>query len=127
MKHVTAREPVYESLHALNHDFEGVLAELARLHEFGMFNQDLTNILRGFVKETRAWANFELLQILLLREQDDLARFRRLRKRWLKKLQDPNDVPIKAKRLPKKGQKASGKKGQRKGGEAEDEFEQARR
>ena len=75
MKHLATREPVYESLNALNHDFECVLAELARLHELGMFNRDLANILRIVVKETRAWANFELVEILLQREQDDWTRF----------------------------------------------------
>jgi len=113
MTHRATREPVYESLAAMNHDFECVLAELARLHELGMLNQDLANILRTVVKETRAWTNFDLLQILLLREQDDLARFRRLRNRWLKKQQSPNDVPLTEKR-----RKAAGKKGRRKQPEA---------
>src|SRR5258708_6899062 len=40
-----------------------------------MFNRDLANILRIVVKETRAWANFELVEILLQREQDDWTRF----------------------------------------------------
>ena len=114
MKHLATREPVYESLHALNHDFECVLAELARLHELGMFNQDLANILRIVVKETRAWANFELVEILQQREQDDWTRFGRLHRRWEKKLQDPNDVLIEAKLLMEKQRKAAGKKGQRK-------------
>ena len=114
MKHLATREPVYESLNALNHDFECVLAELARLHELGMFNRDLANILRIVVKETRAWANFELVEILQQREQDDWARFGRLHRRWEKKLQDPNDVLIEAKLLMEKRGKAAGKKGQRK-------------
>jgi len=110
MKHRATKEPVYESLHALNHGFEWVLTELARLHELGMFNQDLTNILRVVVKETRAWANFELLEILHQREQDDWTRFGRLHRRWEKKLQDPNDVLIEAKLLMEKQQKAVAKK-----------------
>jgi len=114
MKHLAARLHVYQSLHALNHDFEQVLSELARLQELGMFNQDLANILRVVVKETRAWANFELLEILQQREQDDWTRFGRLHRRWEKKLQDPNDVLIEAKLLMEKPRKAAGKKGQRK-------------
>jgi len=114
MTHRATREPVYESLAAMNHDFECVLAELARLHELGMFNQDLANILRIVVKETRAWANFELVEILQQREQDDWTRFGRLHRRWEKKLQDPNDVLIEAKLLMEKQRKAAGKKGQRK-------------
>ena len=118
MKHRATRESVYESLNALNHDFECVLAELARLHELGMFNQDLANILRIVVKETRAWANFELVEILQQREQDDWNRFGRLHRRWEKKLQDPNDVLIEAKHLMEKRGKAAGKKGRRKRGGA---------
>src|SRR5712671_1588229 len=110
MKQPATRLPVYEILHALNRDFEQVLAELARLHELGMFNRDLENILRIVVKETRAWANFELVEILLQREQDDWTRFGRLHRRWEKKLQDPNDVLIEAKLLMEKQRKAAGKK-----------------
>ena len=114
MTHRATREPVYESLAAMNHDFECVLAELARLHELGMFNRDLANILRIVVKETRAWANFELVEILQQREQDDWTRFGRLHRRWEKKLQDPNDVLIEAAVVIEKRRKAAGKKGQRK-------------
>ncbi len=121
MTHRATREPVYESLAAMNHDFECVLAELARLHELGMFNRDLANILRIAVKETRAWANFELVEILQQREQDDWTRFGRLHRRWEKKLQDPNDVLIEAKHLMEKRGKAAGKKGQRKRRGAESE------
>ena len=120
MTHRATREPVYESLNALNHDFECVLAELARLHELGMFSRDLANILRIVVKETRAWANFELVEILQQREQDDWTRFGRLHRRWEKKLEDPNDVLIEAKLLMEKRGKA-GKKGRRKRGGAEAE------
>jgi DNA-directed RNA polymerase specialized sigma54-like protein len=114
MKQHASRLPVYEALHALNRDFEQVLAELARLHELGMFNRDLANILRIVVQETRAWANFELVEILQQREQDDWTRFGRLHRRWEKKLQDPNDVLIEAKLLMEKQRKAAGKKGKRK-------------
>jgi hypothetical protein len=128
MKHLAAREPVYESLNALNHDFECVLFELGRLQELGVFNRDLGNILRVIVQKTRAWANLESVEALRPREQDDLAHFDRLHRRWReKKLEDPYDVIIEAKRLMEKGQKAAGKKGRRKRRDAEDEFERARR
>jgi len=104
MTHRATREPVYESLNALNHDFECVLAELARLHELGMFNRDLANILRIVVKETRAWANFELVEILQQREQADWTRFGRLH----------NDTLNKAKSFLAKRRKAAGKKRRRK-------------
>src|SRR5258708_33626631 len=108
------REPVYESLAAMNHDFECVLAELARLHELGMFNRDLANILRIVVKETRAWANFELVEILQQREQDDWTRFGRLHRRWEKKREKPHDALLEAKVLMEKQRKEAGKKERRK-------------
>ena len=108
------RLPVYENLHFLNQDFQQVLNDIARLQELGVFQRDLGHIFSVVVKETRAWANFELLEILLQREQDDWTRFGRLHRRWEKKLQDPNDVLIEAKLLMEKRRKATGKKGQRK-------------
>jgi hypothetical protein len=108
------RLPVYENLHALNRDFEQVLIDLARLQELGVFQRDLGYILSVVVKETRAWANFELAEILQLREQDAWAYFGRLHARWEKRLRDPNDVLIEAKLLLKKRRKAAGKKGGRK-------------
>src|SRR5258706_2369365 len=87
---------------------------------FSVSNRDLETILRIVVKETRAWANFELVEILQQREQDDWTRFGRLHRRWEKKLQDPNDVLIEAKLLMEKRGKA-GKKGRLKRGRAEAE------
>ena len=108
------RLPVYETLFALNRGFEQVLADFARLQELGVFQRDLGHIFSVVVKETRAWANFELVEILQLREQDDWTHFGRLHNRWEKKLRDPNDVLIEAKLLMEKQRKAAGKKGKRK-------------
>src|SRR5258707_3771778 len=108
------RLPVYETLHFLNQDFQQVLNDIARLQELGVFQRDLGHIISVVVKETRAWANFELAEILQQREQDDWTHFGRLHNRWEKKLRDPNDVLIEAKLLMEKRRKATGKKGQRK-------------
>ena len=113
------RLPVYENLHALNRDFEQVLADLAKLQELGVFQRDLGHIFSVVVKETRAWANMELAELLQMREQDAWAYFGRLHDRWEKKLKDPNDVLIEAARLMEKRRKAAArKKAQRKAGGA---------
>jgi hypothetical protein len=109
------RLPVYESLHALNRDFGQVLADLARLQELGVFQHDHGNIISVVVKETRAWANLELVEPLQMEEEDAWAYFGRLRRRWEKKLEDPNDVLIEAARLMEKRRKAAEKKRRKQG------------
>src|ERR1700736_1043882 len=64
------RLPVYENLFALNRDFELVLTDMARLQQLGVFQRDLGYNLSVVVKETRAWANFEMAEFLQMREQD---------------------------------------------------------
>ena len=47
MKYPAGRLPVYETLFALNRDFEQVLAHFERLQKLGMFHQrELGNIFR---------------------------------------------------------------------------------
>jgi len=112
MKHPAGRLLVYESLHALNRDFEQVLADLARLQELGMFQQrDFGKVFPAIIQETRAWANMELVEALQPLEQDDLTHFSRLHidvlneaERWQKK----------ERKERKKRKKAAAKKGQRK-------------
>jgi hypothetical protein len=109
------RLAVYENLYALNRDFGEVLADLAKLQELGVFQHDRGNIISVVVKETRAWANLELVELLQMQEQDDHAWFGRLHRRWEKTWEDPNDVLREAKHLLEKRRKAAArKKAQRK-------------
>ena len=105
-----ARLAVYENLHALNRDFEQVLADLARLQELGVFQHDRFTIFRIMVQETRAWANMVVAELLQMREEDDLGYFGRLHRRWEKKREDPNDVLLEAKALLEKRRKAAARK-----------------
>jgi hypothetical protein len=100
MKHPAGRLLVYESLYALNRDFEQVLAHLTRLQELGMFQRYLGNVFPVIVQETRAWANFEVFEALQPREQEDLTHFSRLH----------SDVLNEVERWQKKREKAAGKK-----------------
>lgn len=114
LKRPVRRLAVYENLHALNRDFEQVLADLAKLQELGVIQRHLGNIFQIAVQQTRAWANQELVEVLQMREQDDRAWFGRILRRWQKKREDPNDILIEARRLMEKRRKAAAKKGQRK-------------
>jgi hypothetical protein len=78
MNHLANRLVIYETLYALNRDFEQVVAHLERLQELGMFERWLGNVFPIIVQETRAWANFEVFEALQPREQEDLKHFGRL-------------------------------------------------
>ena len=111
MKHPAGRLLVYESLYALNRDFEQVLADLARLQELGVFERDFGNVFPAIIQETRAWANMELVEALQPLEQEDLTHFSRLH----------IDVLNEAERWQKKRRKKAGKKRRQKRGGAESE------
>ncbi len=74
---------IYEALVALNHNFEEILVGVDRLHDLDLFRNRFQRqsiaISQATLKETRAWFNFEILQILEDREERDLAYFGRIR------------------------------------------------
>jgi hypothetical protein len=115
MKSTPQKLRVYETLHSLNQGFEQVLAELRRLQVFPFFRRELLGHFQVVVEETRAWANFELVGVLHGREQGDWTRFGRLRRRWEKRYQDPDDVVTAAaglkRKLPKSARKRRAKGG----------------
>jgi hypothetical protein len=91
---------LYETLCELNRSFEQVLRELERLQRFGLFRgRQFLKSCQLAVKETRAWATLEILEILHDREESDWARFGRLRGAREKALGDPGDILIEAERL----------------------------
>ena len=102
---------VYETLHSLNQDFERVLADLRSLQAFPSLRREFLNHFQVVMEETRAWANFEITEAMHQREQDDWARFGRLRHQWEKQYRDPNDVLIEAKKRKRELRKAAGKRG----------------
>src|SRR5439155_18934988 len=100
----------YQTLFTLNQAFENVLADLQRLQHLPFFRSEFLREFQVMVEETRACINFELVEAMHSREQDDWTRFGRLRQKWEKRYRDPNDVLIEAKKL----RKSAGKR--RKGG-----------
>jgi hypothetical protein len=113
MKPASQKLRVYETLHALNQGFEQVLTDLGRLGKLG-FRRELLAEFRVVVEETRAWANFEVLETMHDREERDWVRFGRLHREWEKKLFDPNDVLIEAERLKEKRRKVADRRATKK-------------
>ena len=81
----TPKVQFYEVLATLNRDFEQALIALDRLKKLRLFTHRWQ---RQFVKtwvatleETRAWANFEVLEVLHQREEREWVRFGRVRQR----------------------------------------------
>src|SRR6266705_1832881 len=110
MKPASQKLRAYETLFTLNQAFENVLADLQRLQRLPFFRPEFLREFQVMVEETRACINFELVEALHSREQDDWTRFGRLRQKWEKRYRDPQDVLVEAEKL----RKSAGKR--RKGG-----------
>jgi hypothetical protein len=107
MKPASQKLRVYEALFTLNQAFEQVLSNLRHLQAFPFFRREFLREIQVVVEETQAWVNFDLIEVMHSREQDDWTRFGRLRQKFEKKYRDPNDVLIEAGR---KLRKSSGKR-----------------
>src|SRR5690349_19126540 len=106
MKPASQKLRVYETLHSLNQAFEQVLSNLRHLQDFPFFRREFLREIQIVVEETRAWINFDLIEVMNSREQDDWTRFGRLRLQYEKK-RGPTDVLTKAEQKPRK---SSGKR-----------------
>ena len=111
MKHAPQKLLAYQILFTLNQAFENISADLDRLQRLPFFRPEFLREFQVMVEETRACVNFELVEALHSREQDDWARFGRLRQQLEKRYRDPTDVLIEAERLKKKLRKDAGKRG----------------
>ena len=101
---------VYETLHSFNQAFERLLADFRRLQQFRCFSREFLRHVQVVVEETRAWANFELAEVMHGQEQSDWARFGRVRQRWEKRYADPDDVLIEAEKRKRELSTAAGKR-----------------
>jgi hypothetical protein len=97
------KEAAYGTLCLINQSFEGVLADLDILERLtlfhGRFQREFIKACRVTVEETRAWANFEITEVLNGCEERDWTRFGRLRRQLERKLGDPRDVLREAERV----------------------------
>jgi hypothetical protein len=110
MKELPQKQLVYETLHGMNQHFDQLLLDRQRLADLRLLKPDDLKGLASIIEETRAWINFELVELMERREQEDWARFSHLRIQWERKHEDPNDVLIKARRLASRGREKHGNK-----------------
>jgi hypothetical protein len=75
---------IYDALATLNRDFEQVLSDLQRLEAMRLFprrwQRKFLRTWRATLEETRAWANFELIEVLHQREEREWVSFSRIRR-----------------------------------------------
>ena len=90
--------PIYEALATLNRDFEQVLGDLERLEELRIFparwQRNFLKTWRATLEETRAWANFEVVEVLHQREEREWVGFGRIRQRLEKSSGAPADILV---------------------------------
>ena len=96
-------------LATLNRDFEQVLSDLERLEGLRLFprrwQREFLKVWRTTLEETRAWVNFEVLEVLHHREEREWARFGRIRQRSEKPSEPRADVLAPAKSGGRKSQR----------------------
>src|SRR5216684_9289298 len=80
LKHPLWKLPAYETLHALNRDFEQVLADLEKLRKLDLFVPECSTLYQVTIQDLRANVNSGLLEVLTEREMKDWARFGKLRR-----------------------------------------------
>ena len=89
---------IYEALSTLNRDFEQVLGDLERLGELRLFprrwQRKFLKTWRATLEETRAWANFEVVELLHQREEREWVDFGRVRQRSEKSSEPPPEVLV---------------------------------
>jgi hypothetical protein len=92
----TPKVLIYEALAVLNRHFEDVLLDLKGLAALGIFpnrwQRQFLKACRATLEEARAWANFELVEILHQMEERDWVAFARIRQRRENAGEDSGDV-----------------------------------
>jgi hypothetical protein len=93
------------ALSDVNQMFDQILVDLERLKTLGVFrsrfHRESLAACEATIEETRAWVNFAATETLHESEERDRAHFGRIRHRFEKKYEDPQDVLLKAERLRK--------------------------
>jgi hypothetical protein len=92
---------VNEALATLNRDFEQVLCDLERLKELRVFphrwQPKFPKTWRATLEEIRAWTNFEVVEMLHQREDQEWISFGRIRQRSEKSSEPSTDMLVPAK------------------------------
>jgi hypothetical protein len=73
---------IYKALTLIDHSFEQILQQLERLQKINAFKgRPSVRFVKLAVRETRAWALFEILDVLHQHEEDEWTRSGRARSR----------------------------------------------
>lgn len=100
---------VYEALATLNRGFEQVLGDLKRLEELRLFphrwQRKFLKTWRATLEETRAWTNFEVVEILHQREEREWVGFGRSRQRSEKPPEPSSEVLVPTKSSGRKSRR----------------------
>jgi hypothetical protein len=87
---------VYDAIATLNRDFEQVLSDLERLEGLHIFprrwQRKFLKVWRATLEETRAWVNFEVVEVLHQKEEREWGSFARTRQRLEKPSEPPADM-----------------------------------
>ncbi|HEY2392137.1 MAG TPA: hypothetical protein VGK22_13275 [Candidatus Angelobacter sp.] len=84
---VTQKARIYHTLYRLNLSFAAIVGHCRTLQQSGMVRPKLTRIYQAFTQELQGELNAEVLLTLHGVEEDDWARFGKVRDKWEKYLQ----------------------------------------
>jgi hypothetical protein len=87
---------IYEYLFLLNQKLQETVQILKQLEKCPWLRRDFLRSFQIEVEDLRAQTNFEVIEHMSDREQHDWAHFGRLRRKWDRKFEDPDDVYLKA-------------------------------
>jgi hypothetical protein len=87
---------IYECLFLLNQKLQETVQILKQLEKCPWLRRDFWRSFQIEVEDLRAQTNFEVIEQMSDREQHDWAHFGKLRRRWDRQFEDPDDVYLKA-------------------------------
>jgi hypothetical protein len=97
---------IYDALATWNRDFEQVLEDLQRLEALRLFprrwQRKFLKEWRATLEETRAWANFEVIEVLHQTEEREWTSFGRRRRRLEERSASSDDVSVPTKSAARK-------------------------
>ena len=93
---VTQKSRIYHTLSELNTAFAAIVGHCETLQQTGLFKSKAAKLFSRFTQELQAEMNQEFLEDLHQLELVDWNRYGKVREKWEKFLNDPDDVFIHA-------------------------------
>jgi hypothetical protein len=87
---------IYEYLFLFNQKLQETVQILKQLEKSPWLRRDFFRSFQIEVEDLRAQTNFEVIEHMSDREQHDWAHFGKLRRKWDKQFEDPDDVYLRA-------------------------------